>query len=49
MICEPTSSLTGANAPECRTAIQPQEIEVFDFLSFDHVHLPFNEGYLRVL
>ena len=49
MICEPTSSLTRALAPECRTAIQPQEIVVFDFLSFDHVHLPFNEGYLRVL
>jgi hypothetical protein len=28
---------------------QPSEIEVFDFLSFDHVHLPFNEGYLRIL
>jgi hypothetical protein len=25
------------------------DIQVFDFLSFDHVHLPFNEGYLRIL
>jgi hypothetical protein len=25
------------------------EIAVFDFLSDDHVHLPFNEGYLRTL
>jgi hypothetical protein len=28
---------------------QPPEIAVFDFLSDEHVHLPFNEGYLRVL
>src|SRR5271165_2531648 len=49
MIREPTGSLTRADAPECRTAAQPLEIEVFDSLSFDHVHLPFNEGYLRIL
>ena len=49
MIREPTGSLTRADAPECWTAAQPFEIEVFDFLSFDHVHLPFNEGYLRIL
>ena len=35
--------------PECRAAARPFEIAVFDFLSRDHVHLPFNEGYLRVL
>jgi hypothetical protein len=49
MIREPTGSLTKAGASESRTATQPLEIEVFDFLSFDHVHLPFNEGYLRIL
>src|SRR5438874_9202157 len=27
----------------------PYEIAVFDFLSDDHVQLPFNEGYLRTL
>jgi len=32
-----------------RAVAQPSEIAVFDFLSGDHVHLPFNEGYLRVL
>src|ERR1700730_1945398 len=32
-----------------RVAIQPCEIAVFDFLSDEHVHLPFNEGYLRIL
>src|SRR5262245_42570133 len=32
-----------------RGAVEPSEIGVFDFLSDDHVHLPFNEGYLRVL
>jgi hypothetical protein len=37
------------DASESRTAAQPREIEVFDFLSYDHMHLPFNEGYLRVL
>jgi len=41
--------LTRADPPECRTIAPPLEIEVFDFLSFDHVHLPFNEGYLRIL
>jgi hypothetical protein len=30
-------------------AVQPSEIAVFDFLSDEHVHLPFNEGYLRIL
>src|SRR6516165_6038753 len=49
MIREPTGSLTRADASECRTATQASEIEVFDFLSFDHVHLPFNEGYIRIL
>jgi Glycosyl transferases group 1 len=49
MIRDPTGSLTRAGASECRTATQPFEIEVFDFLSSDHVHLPFNEGYLRIL
>src|SRR6516164_6741532 len=49
MIREPTGNLTRADASECWTATQPLEIEVFDFLSFDHVHLPFNEGYLRIL
>jgi hypothetical protein len=49
MIREPTGSLTRADAPKCRTAAEPFEVEVFDFLSFDHVHLPFNEGYLRIL
>ena len=28
---------------------QPSEIALFDFLSDDHVHVPFNEGYLRIL
>src|SRR5437899_1741588 len=32
-----------------RAAARPFEIEVSDFLSYDHVHLAFNEGYLRVL
>jgi hypothetical protein len=32
-----------------RVAVQPSEIAVFDFLSDEHVHLPFNEGYLRIL
>jgi hypothetical protein len=49
MICEPMGSLTGADARECPTTAQSLEIQVFDFLSFDHVHLPFNEGYLRIL
>jgi len=30
-------------------AVQPSEIAVFDFLSDEHVHLAFNEGYLRIL
>jgi glycosyltransferase involved in cell wall biosynthesis len=37
------------DAPECRVTAQLFEIKVFDFLSYDHVHLPFNEGYLRIL
>jgi|SRR6516165_8470173 len=49
MIRAPTGNLTRAGAPVRRTAAEPPEIEVFDFLSFDHVHLPFNEGYLRIL
>src|SRR3974377_1806456 len=49
MIREPMVSFTRADAPEGRTVAQSLEIEVFDFLSFDHVHLPFNEGYLRIL
>jgi hypothetical protein len=35
--------------PGSRVAVQPAEIAVFDFLSDEHVHLPFNEGYLRIL
>ena len=42
-------SLPLAGALECRAEAQSPAIEVFDFLSFDHVHLPFNEGYLRIL
>jgi hypothetical protein len=49
MIREPMFSFTRADAPESRTLAQSFEIEVFDFLSVDHVHLPFNEGYLRIL
>jgi len=49
MIREPTGSLTRVDAPVCGRVAQPSEIEVFDFLSVDHVHLPFNEGYLRIL
>ena len=41
--------LRQVDAPESRVTAQPFEIEVFDFLSYEHVHLPFNEGYLRVL
>ena len=32
-----------------RVAVKPSEIAVFDFLSDEHVHLPFNEAYLRIL
>ncbi len=49
MIREPTGNLTRADAPVRQTATEPLEIELFDFLSFDHVHLPFNEAYLRIL
>ena len=45
----PVGGLRQRGAPRCRAAAQSFEIEVSDFLSFDHVHLPFNEGYLRVL
>ena len=49
MIRESKGSLPRADAPVSRTAAQPPGIAVFDFLSFDHLHLPFNEGYLRIL
>ena len=42
-------SLRQVNDPERRAAAQTMEIAVFDFLSYDHVHLAFNEGYLRVV
>ena len=45
----PMGSLTQLDAPECQAIAQSFEIKIFDFLSFDHVHLPFNEGYLRIL
>jgi hypothetical protein len=35
--------------PSSRVAVRPSEIAVFDFLSDEHVHLAFNEGYLRIL
>ena len=35
--------------PSSRVPVQPCEIAVFDFLSDEHVHLAFNEGYLRIL
>ena len=49
MIREPMDSLAHADAAACRMTAQSFDIQVFDFLSFDHVHLPFNEGYLRIL
>jgi hypothetical protein len=49
MTREPMDSLIPADAAACRTTAQSLDIQVFDFLSFDHVHLPFNEGYLRIL
>jgi hypothetical protein len=49
MTREPMDSLIPADAAACRTTAQSFDIQVFDFLSFDHVHLPFNEGYLRIL
>ena len=49
MTREPMDSLAQADAAACRTTAQSFDIQVFDFLSFDHVHLPFNEGYLRIL
>jgi hypothetical protein len=49
MIRESKGSLPRADAPVGRAAARPSDIAVFDFLSFDHVHLPFNEGYLRIL
>src|SRR5437764_12565629 len=45
----PMGRLRQVDAPESRVTAQPFEIEVFDFLSYDHVHLPFNEAYLRIL
>src|SRR5437867_1421106 len=32
-----------------RVAVKPSEMAVFEFLSDEHVQLPFNEGYLRIL
>ena len=49
MIHESEGSLPCADAPVGRAAARPSDIAVFDFLSFDHVHVPFNEGYLRIL
>ena len=49
MIRQLTGSSERPNAAVCRTTTQSSDIAVFDFLSFDHVHLPFNEGYLRIL
>jgi len=49
MIRQPTGNSGQPNAGVCRTTAQSSDIAIFDFLSFDHVHLPFNEGYLRVL
>ena len=49
MTREPMDSLAQADAAAYRTTAQSFDIQVFDFLSFDHVHLPFNEGYLRIL
>jgi len=49
MTREPMDSLTQADAAACRTTARSFDVQVFDFLSFDHVHLPFNEGYLRIL
>ena len=42
-------SVRKVDTPECRASAQAFDIEVFDFLSYDHVHVPFNEGYLRIL
>ena len=49
MIRQPMGSLRPPDAAVCQTTAQSYDIAVFDFLSFDHVHLPFNEGYLRIL
>jgi hypothetical protein len=49
MTREPIDSLTQADPAACRTTARSIDVQVFDFLSFDHVHLPFNEGYLRIL
>ena len=49
MIRQPTGSLRPPDTAVCQTTAQLSDIAVFDFLSFDHVHLPFNEGYLRIL
>lgn len=37
------------DAPAGQAAAQTAEIALFDFLSLDHVHLAFNEGYLRIV
>src|SRR5215831_13956068 len=49
MIRQPTESWRPPDAAVCQTTAHSSDIAVFDFLSFDHVHLPFNEGYLRIL
>jgi len=45
----PMGSLRQVDVPECRATAQTSEIAVFDFLSHEHMHLAFNEGYLRIL
>src|SRR5260370_16360796 len=45
----PMGSLRQVDVPQCRATAQASEIAVFDFLSHEHMHLAFNEGYLRVL
>ncbi len=42
-------SLRQVDVPQCRATAQASEIAVFDFLSHEHMHLAFNEGYLRIL
>jgi len=44
-----SGSSKSTHALEYRSAARATEVAVFDFLSHDHVHLAFNEGYLRVL
>jgi hypothetical protein len=45
----PMGSLRQVDVPQCRATAQASEIAVFDFLSHEHMHLAFNEGYLRIL